>query len=254
MSISATTLYRQNSHEFYLDHDPQEQTIDVSRQATEGLVTSSSELEGKVTEIENPEEQDVLIVRVVKRAFSAISGLFSFKKNPINTEQVQINEPYLDAEEALDDHEVSSQEELFPGYAEAPRAQGEPEHELLSREMSLSAEAAIQTEHVEIKQESEGLPLSTQVSTFESQDIEVFSENLQLILNDLPDIVKNYFTHHVKDKNVGFILDRAEAHYLSIADSNLRRYSGLTPEDKIALALNKTRKFLENKYTFIQKK
>lgn len=142
-------------------------------------------------------------------------------------------------------------EESSPGYAQVAFSSLERQEDVAeSRALEVEEKSSVIVKEEPLEPSSEG----PQATTAEGDQAAIFSPNQQIIVQNLAQEIKNYFTANASNPKVSFVLKKAEEHYLALVNSNLRRHKHLDSSDKQALALNRSRAFLEIKYNFFNKK
>lgn len=142
-------------------------------------------------------------------------------------------------------------EESSPGYAQDASSSLERQESVAE---PLALEGAEKSSVIVKEEPLEPSSHASQATTVEGEHPEIFSPNQQIILQDLAEEIKNYFITNASHPKVSFVLKKAEEHYVALVNSNLRRHKKLDSSDKLALALNRSRAFLEVKYNLINKK
>lgn len=263
---------------------------DSSRSTLDTSIIIENESILPPSQVEDKKESSIL--NVVKRSFKKFFSFFGLIKNKEKSNEVQVNKlhetpdvaiqepPELVSENSQENNDTDSEsvvaekrlDEQNPGSLEVVdenTQENTPEDTTLvskdsenavieDNQVSFASSKLSQAESEESDLESSETSSvelsSSDESTSTTGEEESLTEGQEIILEDLSSEVKNFFKEHAQEKEVNIILRKAERHYQSILNLNLRRYSLLDADDKRTLALEKSRTFLEQKYLQIHSK
>ncbi len=246
MSVSSTStvtvVLRQNSipNEVFTEEGLEDKAIAKSSTSTPLDDKLISTVESQDSEEVVKEEPELRIVKIVKGFFHSLASLFKSVDRSTAPSQASAGDA---SQEEVDGSEKEPELDERKGSEEPLQTFGraikqEPESPDYERHVSSSEGALTEDSTVSVDPAEEKEPLS---------DVQEY------IFKGLKKELKDFFTQNRNKQHINKILNDAEAHYCAVLNSNLRRYKDLDAEDKIALALQKSRDFLALRYQKIKK-